>query len=446
MEYAWVVVAFACGFLAKQINLPPLFGGISASIARHEPIGPGFRAMRLSFLTFIVFFLVGIPLTPPAFAANEGMATAATSSDIVLLVIFVSMALVFSFLCSIAEAVLLSITPSFIEQLRASQPKRAEMLQTLRQDKVDRSLAAILTVNTIAHTVGAIAAGAQATIVFGSAWIGLFSGAMTLAILFLSEIIPKTIGAIYWPSLVTATMMFIRISIKLLYPLIWISEGLTKLIARGKPVHLFSRDELLAMTNIGERSGEIEAHEAKIIHNLIHFSSLQATDIMTPRTVVTALHINISVSEASKATLQHAFSRLPVYGTDLDDVIGMVLRDEILALEAQDKGQAPLGELRREIRRISASMSLPSLLEHFLESRQHMALVVDTYGGTQGIVTLEDAIEALLGMEIMDEVDNVEDMRSLARKQWLARAKKLGIDPEQMTNTKFETRDKNNVE
>ena len=396
--------------------------------------------------TFGAFLLVWTSLAAPAFAAGEGTTLAPTSSDVALLIVFVSLALVFSFLCSIAEAVLLSITPSFIEQLRASQPKRAEMLKILRQDKVDRSLAAILTVNTIAHTVGAIAAGAQATIVFGSTWIGLFSGVMTLAILFLSEIIPKTIGAIYWPSLVAVTMLFIRISIRLLYPLIWVSEGLTKLIARGRPVHLFSRDELLAMTNIGERSGEIEAHEAKIIHNLIHFSSLQATDIMTPRTVVTALHIDVSVSEASKTTLQHAFSRLPVYETDMDDVTGVVLRDEVLALEAQDKGQAPLSDLRREMKRVSAGMSLPNLLEHFLESRQHMALVVDAYGGTQGIVTLEDVIEALLGMEIMDEMDSVEDMRILARKQWLARAEKLGIDAGQMTKTKYEARDKNSIE
>jgi len=396
-----------------------------------------------SFLKFSVFLLIGISVGPAAFAADGGAALAPTSSDIALLVAFISLALVFSFVCSIAEAVLLSITPAFIEKMRSSQPKRAQMLQTLRQDKIDRSLAAILTVNTIAHTVGAIAAGAQATVVFGSAWIGLFSGAMTLAILFLSEIIPKTIGAIYWPNLVAATMVFIRVSIRLLYPLIWVSEGLTKLIARGRPVHLFSRDELLAMTNIGERSGEIEAHEAKIIHNLIQFSSLQATDIMTPRTVVTALHVNVSVSEASKITLLHAFSRLPVYDSDMDDITGMVLRDEILALEAQDKGQAPLGDLRREMRRVSAGMSLPNLLEHFLESRQHMALVVDTYGGTKGIVTLEDIIEALLGIEIMDEMDSVEDMRALARKQWLARARKLGIDAEQMSKMNSETREKN---
>ena len=351
-----------------------------------------------------------------------------TSADIILLIVFVVGALLFSFLCSIAEAVLLSITPSYVEKLRSSEPEKAEALKKLRQDSVDRSLAAILTVNTIAHTVGAIAAGAKATTVFGSAWIGLFSGIMTLAILFLSEIIPKTIGAIYWQSLVGPTAVFIRVSIKFLYPLIWISEGLTKLIARGKAVHPFSRDELVAMTNIGERTGHIEKQEARIIRNLIQFNALQAADIMTPRTVVAALPVAITVSEALKELPEHTFSRLPVYGKDMDDVTGVVLRDEILAAEAQGRGAEPLEGLKRDVKHVAATISLPDLLEHFLNSRQHIALVEDDFGGTKGIVTLEDVIEALLGMEIMDEMDSVEDMRILARRQWQARAQKLGID------------------
>lgn len=200
------------------------------------------------------------------------------------------------------------------------------------------------------------------------------------------------------------------------------------MIARGKTAHPFSRDELLAMTNIGERSGHIEEQEAKIIRNLIKFSTLEATDIMTPRTVVTALHISLSVSDALKESLDHAFSRLPVFGSSMDDIIGVVLKDDILAFEAQSRGDAKLDVLKRDIKRVPASISLPNLLELFLNSRQHIALVEDAFGGTKGIVTLEDVIEALLGMEIMDEMDNVEDMRVLARRQWQARAEKLGID------------------
>lgn len=202
------------------------------------------------------------------------------------------------------------------------------------------------------------------------------------------------------------------------------------MIARGKPVHPFSRDEFLAMTNIGERSGEIKEHEARIVRNLIHFSSLTAEDIMTPRTVVAALQQDTIVSDAASEMLTHAFSRFPVFGKDIDDIVGLVLRDEILALEAKGEGEKPLHAVKRDIQHIEADISLPALLEHFLDSRQHIALVVDTYGGTKGIVSLEDVIEALLGMEIMDEMDNVEDMRLLARRQWLERAKKLGIDAE----------------
>ena len=354
------------------------------------------------------------------------------TTDILLLIIFVLVALVFSFICSVAEAVLLSITPSHIENLRTTQPKRAEMLKKLRQDNIDRSLAAILTVNTISHTVGAILAGAQATVVFGNAWIGLFSGAMTLAILFLSEIIPKTIGAVYWPSLVGVTATFIRGSITLLYPLILISEKLTKLISRGKAVHVFSRDELVAMTNIGERSGMIEEHESRIINNLMHFSSLQAGDIMTPRTVVMALDATRTVADAMDVILETAFSRLPVYNGSLDNIQGVVLKDEVLAQDALENSDVALGTLTRDIRRVPEDTSLPDMLEHFLDSRQHMALVVDSYGGTAGLVTLEDVLESLLGREIIDEVDSVEDMQQHARKQWRSRAEKLGIDPEAM--------------
>jgi len=361
-------------------------------------------------------------------------------TDILLLIIFVLVALVFSFICSVAEAVLLSITPSHIEKMCATQPRRAEQLKKLRQDDVDRSLAAILTVNTISHTVGAILAGAQATVVFGNAWIGLFSGAMTLAILFLSEIIPKTIGAVYWPSLVGMTAAFIRGSITLLYPLIWISEKLTKLISRGKAVHVFSRDELVAMTNIGERSGMIEEHESRILRNLMRFSSLQATDIMTPRTVVTAFDASRTVTDSMDEILQTAFSRLPVYEESLDTILGVVLKDEVLAQDTLGNSEATLGSLKREIRSVPEDISLPDLLEHFLDSRQHMAVVIDSYGGTAGLVTLEDAIESLLGMEIIDEVDHVEDMQQLARRQWRSRAEQLGIDPDALQPTDEEAR------
>ena len=217
-----------------------------------------------------VAFAVG-GLTP---GSVEGKAT---GGDVAALVAYVLLALVFSFLCSVAEAVLLSITPSYIVGLREKDPRLAELLQRLKIDNVDKSLAAILTLNTIAHTVGAIGAGAKATAVFGSAWFGLFSAAMTLLILFLSEIIPKTIGAVYWRGLVRPAAQFVRFLILVLYPLIWVSEGLTRLIAHGKDVQVFTRDEFLAMADIGEKAGKIAETEGQIIRNLFRFGKLKAT-------------------------------------------------------------------------------------------------------------------------------------------------------------------------
>jgi CBS domain containing-hemolysin-like protein len=194
----------------------------------------------------------------------------ATSADVILLTAYVVLALGISFLCSIAEAVLLSITPSFVASLRDATPKLAEQLQKLKNDNVDQSLAAILTLNTIAHTVGAIGSGAKATIVFGSAWFGLFSAVMTLLILFLSEIIPKTLGAVHWRKLAGPTAFFVRWLIIVLYPLIWLSEKLTQLIARGRKVHAFSRDEFIAMANVGAQSGAFASHETQVLANLFH--------------------------------------------------------------------------------------------------------------------------------------------------------------------------------
>ncbi len=369
----------------------------------------------------------------PAFAIGAAAVDAGPSeyahSDLFLLVMYVLMALVFSFLCSVAEAVLLSITPSFIEGLKKDKPGRAALLKRLKQDNVDQSLAAILTLNTIAHTVGAIGSGAKATAVFGSAWFGLFSAVMTLMILFLSEIIPKTIGAVFWRSLSAPTALFVRSLIVILFPLIWLSEKLTRLIARDKAGHLFSRDEFIAMADIGKRSGHIREKESRIIRNLFRLESLKAKDIMTPRTVITALSQDATVDEALKGKATTPFSRLPVYGKNIDDITGFVLKTDVLLAKANGEHNARLQTLKRDIVSVPGTLPLTDLLEYLLDHRQHIALVVDEYGGTRGLVSLEDAVETLLGMEIVDEMDTVEDMQLLARQQWKKRAKALGIDP-----------------
>ena len=365
-------------------------------------------------------------------AGTEEVIGQYTHSDAILLLAYVLLALVFSFLCSVAEAVLLSITPTYIAGLRDKRPRQAEMLHKLKIENVDRSLAAILTLNTIAHTVGAIGAGAKATAVFGSAWFGVFSAVMTLLILFLSEIIPKTLGAVYWRSLTSVTAYFVRTLIIILYPLILVSELLTRLIAHGKEVHIFSRDEFIAMADMGEQSGQIKEQESRIIQNLFHFESLTAKDIMTPRTVIVALQQDITVSDALMEHPHNVFSRLPIYDKDLDGITGFVLKDDLLLAKAKDKHDMPVKSLQREIMAVSDALPLSQLLEKLLDERQHIALVVDNYGGTRGLVSLEDVVETLLGMEIVDEMDKVADMQTLARQQWERRARGLGINIEEL--------------
>jgi CBS domain containing-hemolysin-like protein len=356
----------------------------------------------------------------------------------VLLIVYVLLAFVFSFLCSVAEAVLLSITPSYIEGQKEKRPKRAALLKRLKQDNVDRSLAAILTLNTIAHTVGAIGAGAKATVVFGSAWFGLFSAVMTLMILFVSEIVPKTIGAVYWSKLVGPTALYVNTLIVGLYPIVWVSERLTKFISRGKTMHIFSRDEFIAMTSVAVKTGQIHSNESRVIQNLLRFKSLKVTDIMTPRIVISALAEDMKISDSLKQITQTPFSRLPLYSTHIDDITGFVLKEDVLIFTAQKRDDDKLKVLKREIIAIPMSVSLPALFERFLKDRQHIAIVVNEYGGTAGLVTLEDLIETIMDMEIMDETDDVEDMRALARKQWVERARAMGLEVDMLDQRKAE--------
>jgi len=360
------------------------------------------------------------------------------NTDVLQLIAYVLLALGFSFLCSVAESVLLSVTPSYIEGLKEKRPKRAALLKRLKQEKVDQALAAILTLNTIAHTVGAIGAGAKATVVFGDYWFGLFSAVMTFMILFLSEIIPKTIGAVYWARLTVPTALFVKLLMIILYPVVWLSEKLTRLIARRKSLHVFSRKEFAAMARIGEHTGHIKKSESRIIRNLFRFESIKITDIMTPRTVISAFSENMSITDVLKHVSTAPFSRLPIFGAGIDDITGFVLKDDIFVLNAQGRGDQQLKSLRRDILAVPDLISPSTLFEHFLTDRQHIAIVFDEHGGTEGLVTLEDLIETLMGMEIVDETDNVEDMRALARKKWVERAKSLGISSETAEQSKAE--------
>lgn len=353
----------------------------------------------------------------------------AADSAIILLVFFVLLALVVSFLCSVAETVLMSTTPGFIENLREQHPLRYRQLVSLRLDNIDRSLASILTMNTIAHTVGAIEAGAQSAVVFGSEWVGIFSAIMTLLILYFSEIIPKTLGAVYWQKLVPFTTLYVRVLIVGLYPLVWISEWVTKKIIGNKKVGGFAREEFVAMANLGREEGQLDERESKMIKALFQFKSLKVVDVMTPHTVIFALPETMSIAEAKSAWANVPFSRCPVYRESIDTISGFALKNEVLGNDAeQDK---PLSSVAREILTVLDSTRLPDMLETLLEKRVHMALVVNEYGSLKGLVTLEDVLETLLDTEIMDEMDNVKDMQALARQRWKKRARALGLSLEE---------------
>ena len=351
----------------------------------------------------------------------------ALSGDALLLLLYVFLALFFSFLCSIAEATLLCIKPSYVAGLKENVPQKAEQLRRLKEDNIDQSLAAILTVNTIAHTVGAIGAGAKAISVFGQVWFGVFSAVMTLLILFLSEIIPKTLGAVYWRQLASFTGIYVNFLIKTMYPLIVVSEKLTKLISGDKKAQQFSRDEFVAMAGIGKEEGMLNDRESKIIRNLFLFKSFDASTVMTPRIVVSALQKDLTVDEALAIPTVSNFSRLPIYEDDLDSVVGFVLREDLLVAKNKEQGEHPINEFRRELITVMAKTPLSRLMEILLEQRQHIALVVGEYGDTKGVVTLEDVVETLLGIEILDEGDKVEDMQKLARQLWEKRVGKMGI-------------------
>ncbi len=343
-----------------------------------------------------------------------------------LLLLYVSLALGFSFLCSVMEAVLLSVSPSFVAKTEQDSPRLGARLRALKAD-VDRPLAAILSLNTIAHTVGAAGAGAQAAEDFGSQYVGVISGVLTLLILVLSEIIPKTLGAIYWRQLTPTVVRLLVPTMFLMWPLVWMAQGLTWLMARGGKQASVSREELTALADLGAREGIVDEEESRILNNLFRLGKVQVSDIMTPRTVVFALPASQTVDETLAAHPEIRFSRLPIYGRNLDDVQGFVLRHDVLLRAAEDRGETTLEELMRPLEAVSKGLSLRGLFERLMDRRAHIALVLGEYGGTSGVVTLEDLVETLLGLEIVDEADRDQDMQELARQKWRERAARLGL-------------------
>ena len=348
-----------------------------------------------------------------------------------LLIIFFLIALLFSFLCSLWEAVLLSITPSYAQIKLKEGSSVGKQLQVFKQN-IDQPLAAILTLNTIAHTVGALGVGAQAAQI----WAGsnpiitgfVVPALMTMAILIFSELIPKTLGANYWKQLCNFTVKSLVWLIKILYPLVWFSQLITKKLKKDKAQAVFTRSDFLAMTELGQQEGVFAKTESHLINNLLQFNSVLSSDVMTPRTVVIKVEETKTISAFYEANKNLRFSRIPVYEAGHQDHIqGFILKTELLEKMLSEEGDQPVSSILRPISMIAEDYPIPDLFNDFLEKSEHIAVVVDEFGGMDGIVTMEDVIETMLGKEIIDEMDNTEDMRELARLRWKKRAAKMGL-------------------
>ncbi len=343
-----------------------------------------------------------------------------------LLVFYFILAIGVSFFCSILEAVLLSVSRSYVLMLKKKHHAAGGTLQDFKED-IDRPLSAILSLNTIAHTAGAVGVGAQAEVVFGDVYVALTSAVLTLLILVISEIIPKTLGANYWRELAVFTARSLKVIMFIMYPLVVLSRMVTNLIAKSDEIRLFSREEFSAQVDIGTRAGVFAEKESRIFKNLIRFSSLRATDIMTPRIVVIMFDEQIVISQIIKKIEKLRVSRIPVYIDNPDNMTGYVLKDDLLLSMARGETHRRLRDFRRDISILPEMLKLGDVFESLLEKQEHIAILVDEYGQFSGLVTLEDVVETLLGMEIVDEVDSVRDMQVLARQRWQERASRLGL-------------------
>lgn len=343
-----------------------------------------------------------------------------------LLLIYLFLALVVSFLCSVMEAVLLSVPLSYLKSKSEIGDKNAEAMIGLKED-IDKPLSAILSLNTVAHTVGAAGVGAQATIVFGEAYFGLVSAILTILILVLTEIIPKTLGANYSKELIGITSKIIKGMIFIIYPLVVLSSKLTKLLSKEKSQLTTSREEISALASIGAQEGIFADKENKIIQNLIKLKSLKIKAVMTPRIVVVTANEDMTLQEFLKNKEFLHFSRIPIYQDNRDNITGYVFRELVFEKLAEDQFDLKLKDIKRKIVTFPESITLFTAWEEMLERKEHISLVIDEYGGMNGISTLEDIIETLLGFEIVDEKDKVEDMQQYALKRWQEKQKKYEL-------------------
>ncbi|MFD0933057.1 CNNM domain-containing protein [Psychroflexus salinarum] len=341
-----------------------------------------------------------------------------------LLFAYLFLALFVSFLCSIMESVLLSTNQSFLIVKKENGHLWANSFLKYKSE-IDKPLSAILSLNTVAHTIGAAGVGAQAVKVFGETYFGVVSAILTLLILVVTEIIPKTLGARYWKRLTKVSYHILKVMIFLTYPLVILSSVITNMLSSNKDENSTSREEIAALASIGNKEGLFTEKENKMIQNILRLKNIMVKQIMTPRVVVIAEDELTTLKEFLNKQKYNKFSRLPIYSISEDNITGYVFRQELLEKLAEGEHQLQLKDLRRDITTVSGSMPLFTLWEKLLENREHIALIVDEYGGMDGIVTMEDIIESILGLEIVDEKDKVTNMQKYAKELWRKKREKL---------------------
>lgn len=339
-----------------------------------------------------------------------------------LLIFFLLLAIVTSFLCSTLESVLMSTTLSYIN-LREEEGYKPATLMKQYKTEPERALAAILSLNTIANTVGAAGVGQQAVLLFGQVWFGLVSAIVTLLILIFAEIIPKTIGTTYWKHLMGFTARTIRVLIFLLYPFVLLIQWVTRRFPEPDEAAV-SREEVIAMANVGEEEGVIEEDENKIIRNVMRLDEIKAYDVMTPRVVASIAPETMTLKEFYDTDKYDHFSRIPVYSDSPEYITGYVLRNDVLEDLAEDHFKKTLGSIKRAVPQFNEEMTVGDIFDQLLKQKSQISIVIDEYGCFQGILTLEDVIETIFGLEIIDENDEVTDMQQYARERWQKRQKR----------------------
>lgn len=342
------------------------------------------------------------------------------------LILYVSIALGISFLCSIWEAVLLSTPISHLQIMAESGRKSGRSMVEMR-DRMEQPISAILTLNTIAHTIGAAGAGAEATLLFGSRWFGLISVVLTLLILIFSEIIPKTLGTTFCRQLAGFTGASLVVLVRILAPIVAAMELVARPFRPRRRGPAVTRAELQAMARLGAKEGSLAVDEHLVFENVLHLDKRKVREVMTPRTVVTSMPAARTVGEVHAESEELPYSRIPIHGRDQDDVQGYVLRTDILKQAAAGRDGATLLELVRPIQALPEVASVASALEAFISSKDHIVLVVDEYGGTAGVLTLEDVLETILGREIVDESDSAADMQAVARRRYQEDRRRRGM-------------------